>query len=29
VIRAKVAIYADHLAAGSADSLWRDGPSCD
>lgn len=28
VIRAKVALYADHLAAGSADSLWRNGPVC-
>ncbi|TDD19705.1 MerR family transcriptional regulator [Nonomuraea diastatica] len=30
VIQAKVALYADHdhLAAGSADTLWRDGPAC-
>lgn len=28
VIRAKVSLYADHLAAGSADALWRDGPVC-
>lgn len=28
VIDHKVAVYARHLAAGSADSLWRDGPSC-
>ncbi|TDD03267.1 MerR family transcriptional regulator [Nonomuraea deserti] len=28
VIQAKVALYADHLAAGSADTLWRDGPDC-
>jgi DNA-binding transcriptional MerR regulator len=28
VIQAKVALYADRLASGSADSLWRDGPEC-
>ena len=28
VIQAKVALYADRLAAGSADSLWRNGPEC-
>ena len=28
VIRFKVALYAKHLEAGSADTLWRDGPSC-
>ncbi len=28
VIRGKVALYAEHLAAGSADSLWRNGPTC-
>ncbi|MGP3937029.1 MerR family transcriptional regulator [Nonomuraea sp. KM88] len=28
VIQAKVALYADHLAAGSAGTLWRDGPDC-
>lgn len=28
VIRGKVALYARHLAAGSADALWRDGPTC-
>lgn len=28
VIQGKVALYAEHLAAGSADSLWRDGPTC-
>ena len=28
VIKGKVALYARHLAAGSADSLWRDGPTC-
>ncbi|QXJ22701.1 MerR family transcriptional regulator [Actinomadura graeca] len=28
VIRGKVALYADHLASGSADRLWRDGPDC-
>jgi hypothetical protein len=28
LIQAKVAPYADHLAAGSADKLWRDGPDC-
>jgi DNA-binding transcriptional MerR regulator len=29
VIKWKVNLYAEHLAAGSADSLWRNGPSCD
>ncbi|WP_216893266.1 MerR family transcriptional regulator [Nocardia alni] len=28
VIRAKVALYADRMAAGTADSLWRAGPEC-
>lgn len=28
VIQWKVGLYAEHLAAGSADSLWRNGPSC-
>lgn len=28
VIRAKVGLYEEHLAAGSADSLWRNGPAC-
>lgn len=28
VIDAKVAVYADHLDAGSAGSLWTDGPDC-
>ncbi len=28
VIKFKVALYEEHLAAGSADFLWRDGPSC-
>lgn len=28
VIEAKVALYARHLAAGSADGLWRNGPEC-
>lgn len=28
VISGKVALYAEHLAAGSADTLWRDGPTC-
>ncbi len=28
VIRAKVALYADRMAEGTADSLWRDGPEC-
>jgi DNA-binding transcriptional MerR regulator len=28
VIHWKVALYADHLDAGSADTLWRDGPDC-
>ncbi len=28
VIRWKVGMYAEHLAAGSADALWRNGPSC-
>ncbi|WP_432841255.1 MerR family transcriptional regulator [Dactylosporangium sp. CA-092794] len=29
VIHAKVEIYAGHLAAGTADRLWLDGPTCD
>lgn len=29
VIHAKVETYARHLTAGTADRLWRDGPSCD
>ena len=29
VIHAKVEIYAQHLTAGTADQLWRDGPECD
>jgi DNA-binding transcriptional MerR regulator len=28
VIQAKVTLYAEHLAAGSADRLWRNGPAC-
>lgn len=28
VIDAKVGLYADHLQAGSADALWREGPEC-
>jgi DNA-binding transcriptional MerR regulator len=28
VIQAKVALYADRLASGSADNLWRNGPEC-
>ncbi|TDE28639.1 MerR family transcriptional regulator [Nonomuraea mesophila] len=28
VIQQKVALYAGHLAAGSAGTLWRDGPDC-
>ncbi|MFI0357498.1 MerR family transcriptional regulator [Actinomadura sp. 9N407] len=28
VIHWKVGLYADHLAAGSAGELWRDGPDC-
>ncbi|MBR8744292.1 MerR family transcriptional regulator [Nocardiopsis sp. MG754419] len=28
VIRFKVALYEEHFAAGSADTLWRDGPAC-
>lgn len=28
VIRGKITLYADHLAAGSADELWCDGPEC-
>jgi DNA-binding transcriptional MerR regulator len=28
VIKAKVSLYAEHLAAGSADTLWRNGPTC-
>jgi DNA-binding transcriptional MerR regulator len=27
-IKAKVTLYAAHLASGSADALWRDGPTC-
>jgi DNA-binding transcriptional MerR regulator len=27
-IKAKVTLYAAHLADGSADALWRDGPTC-
>ncbi|SDD08996.1 MerR family transcriptional regulator [Auraticoccus monumenti] len=29
VIHAKVEVYARHLDAGTADQLWRDGPSCE
>jgi DNA-binding transcriptional MerR regulator len=29
VIERKVALYTDRLAAGTADSLWRNGPECD
>jgi DNA-binding transcriptional MerR regulator len=29
IIHAKVEIYARHLAAGTADDLWRNGPECD
>jgi DNA-binding transcriptional MerR regulator len=29
VIHRKVEIYAGHLAAGTADQLWRGGPECD
>lgn len=29
VIHAKVETYARHLTTGTADRLWRDGPSCD
>lgn len=29
VIHTKVEIYAQHLDAGTADGLWRDGPECD
>lgn len=29
VIHGKVALYTKHLAAGTADELWRDGPGCD
>lgn len=28
VIDFKVGLYEDHLDAGSADTLWRDGPEC-
>jgi len=28
VIQAKVELYSRHLAAGTADRLWRDGPEC-
>ncbi|MCS7481266.1 MerR family transcriptional regulator [Umezawaea endophytica] len=28
VIKAKVSLYEEHLAAGTADALWRDGPAC-
>lgn len=28
VIRWKVGLYKEHLAAGSADALWRNGPAC-
>jgi DNA-binding transcriptional MerR regulator len=29
IIHAKVEVYARHLAVGTADQLWRDGPECD
>lgn len=29
VIRWKVALYQEHLTAGSADTLWRNGPACE
>jgi DNA-binding transcriptional MerR regulator len=29
IIHGKVEIYTRHLAAGTADQLWRDGPECD
>ncbi|BBA95538.1 putative MerR family transcriptional regulator [Actinacidiphila reveromycinica] len=29
VIHHKVELYARHLAAGTADTLWRDGPECE
>jgi DNA-binding transcriptional MerR regulator len=29
VIHAKVELYARHLAAGTADQLWRNGPECE
>jgi DNA-binding transcriptional MerR regulator len=29
IIHTKVEIYAQHLAAGTADQLWLDGPECD
>ena len=29
VIHGKVALYSQHLATGTADALWRDGPKCD
>ncbi|GAA3735381.1 MerR family transcriptional regulator [Streptomyces tremellae] len=28
-IHGKVTLYARHLAAGTADQLWRDGPACE
>jgi DNA-binding transcriptional MerR regulator len=28
IIHTKVEIYAQHLTAGTADQLWRDGPEC-
>ncbi|MDX3853417.1 MerR family transcriptional regulator [Streptomyces sp. AK02-01A] len=28
IIRTKVEIYAQHLTAGTADRLWRNGPEC-
>ena len=28
-IHAKVEVYARHLAAGTADGLWREGPACE
>jgi hypothetical protein len=29
IIHRKVEIYAQHLAVGTADRLWRNGPECD
>lgn len=29
VIHHKIETYLDHLAAGTADRLWRDGPACE
>jgi hypothetical protein len=29
IIHAKVEIYGQHLAAGTADQLWRNGPECE